>query len=220
MKPGACLFDLDGVLVDTAGFHYLAWKMISDRLGFEFTGQHNERLKGVSRMDSLEILLEIGRVSLSDEDKLKYAEEKNQLYLSYISRMTPADILPGARNFLKELKLNGIRVGLGSSSRNARLILEKTGIIGYFDCIVDGNLITRAKPDPEVFAAGAQMLGVENRYCVVIEDAIAGIEAAHNAGMKCIGIGSTDILSNADRVFPDLISIKISDLFFDEKSGM
>jgi beta-phosphoglucomutase len=216
MKPEACLFDLDGVLVDTAGFHYRAWKTISDRLGFEFTEEHNERLKGVSRMASLEILLHIGNVSLRDDEKAIYAHEKNQIYLSFISKMTPDDILPGVVRLLKELKANGIRIALGSSSRNARLILEKTGILEYFDIIVDGNLITNAKPDPEVFSAGAKMLGVDNRKCVVIEDAIAGIDAAHNAGMKCIGIGSAEILEKADKVFPDLTRVRLSDLYFED----
>lgn len=216
MKTKACLFDLDGVLVDTAGFHYIAWKMLADKLGFAFTPHDNERLKGVSRMASLDILLEIGNITLSDHEKSRYADEKNEVYLSLISEMTPADILPGALNLLSGLKNKDIRIGLGSSSKNARLILERTGILHFFDAIVDGNLITRAKPDPEVFSLGARMLDIKNQCCVVFEDAIAGIDAAHNAGMKCIAIGSPEILGKADRVFPSLTSIRISDLDFDE----
>jgi beta-phosphoglucomutase len=216
MKTRACLFDLDGVLVDTAGFHYIAWKKLADNLGFPFTPHDNERLKGVSRMDSLDILLEIGNVTLNNDEKYRYADQKNKVYLSLISEMTPEDILPGAVRLLSSLKNLGILIALGSSSKNARLILERTGILHFFDAIVDGNLITRAKPDPEVFSLGARMLHVENRCCVVFEDAIAGIDAAHNAGMKCIGIGSSEILGKADRVFPNLAAVGISDLDFDE----
>lgn len=216
MKTKACLFDLDGVLVDTAGFHYIAWKKLADKLGFPFTQNDNERLKGISRMDSLDILLEIGNITLNNDEKNRYADEKNKVYLSLISEMTTEDILPGAVRLLNDLKNTGVRIGLGSSSKNARLILERTGILHFFDAIVDGNLISQAKPDPEVFSLGARMLHVENDCCVVFEDAIAGIDAAHNAGMKCIGIGSTEILWKADRIFPSLASIRISDLDFDE----
>ena len=209
-----CLFDLDGVLVDTARFHYLAWKQLADRLGFVFTETDNERLKGVSRMESLEILLQIGKMSPSEEEKSRYAAEKNQVYLNYIRQMTPDDVLPGVRTFLTRVKNHGMMVGLGSASKNARVILEKTDLVSWFDVIVDGNLITHAKPDPEVFALGAQMLGVDNEYCIVFEDAVAGIQAAHNAGMKCIGIGSPDTLKEADKVFRGLKYIRMSDLFF------
>ncbi len=202
MKAKACLFDLDGVLVDTARFHYLAWKDLAQRLGFHFTGEDNERLKGVSRMDSLEILLEIGGIRLSQDDKLKYATQKNNLYLTYIETMTPEDILPGALEFMKAVRREGIKTALGSVSKNAGLILEKTGLLPLFDAVVDGNLISRAKPDPEVFLKGAGLLGVPAHSCIVFEDAVAGVEAAHRAGMKCVGIGSPEILKDADLVVP------------------
>lgn len=202
MKAKACLFDLDGVLVDTARFHYLAWKDLAQRLGFHFTEEDNERLKGVSRMDSLEILLEIGGIRLSQDDKLMYATQKNNLYLTYIETMTPEDILPGALEFMKALRREGIKTALGSVSKNAALILEKTGLLLLFDAIVDGNLISRAKPDPEVFLKGAELLGVPASSCIVFEDAVAGVEAAHRAGMKCVGIGSPEILKDADLVVP------------------
>ena len=208
----ACLFDLDGVLVDTARFHYIAWKLLADRLGFAFTETDNERLKGVSRMDSLEILLEIGKVTLSSQEKEQYATEKNEIYLNYVKQMTPDDVLPGVQDFLHELKSNRILIGLGSASKNARLILERTGMVSLFDVIVDGNLISQAKPNPEVFATGARLLKISATHCVVFEDAVAGIRAAHNAGMKCIGIGSPDILEEADLVYPGFVNLKLSDI--------
>jgi len=210
----ACLFDLDGVLVDTARFHFLVWKQLADKLDFDFTETDNERLKGVSRMDSLEILLEIGNISATEEEKLNFAEEKNRIYLDFIRQMTPNDVLPGSREFLNELKSHGVFTGLGSASKNARLILEKTNLLSLFDAVVDGNLIRHAKPNPEVFALGAQMLRVESTECVVFEDAVAGIQAAHNAGMKCIGIGSAEILIEADLIFPGLMNLRISNLVF------
>lgn len=214
MTIKACLFDLDGVLVDTARFHYLAWKQLANRLGFEFTETDNERLKGISRMDSLEILLEIGNTTLTKEEKLRYAAEKNEVYLGYVRKMTPDDVLPGAKEFLNELRDKGILTGLGSASKNARLILERTNIIGLFDAIVDGNLISLAKPNPEVFLLGAQLLEADPAHCIVFEDAVAGVQAAHNAGMKCIGIGSPEILKEADLVFPGFDNLKLEDIAF------
>ncbi len=212
MTIKACLFDLDGVLVDTARFHYLAWKQLADKLGFMFTETDNERLKGISRMDSLDILLSIGNVQLTPAEKKQYAEEKNQVYLQYVSQMTPDDVLPGVRDFLHELKETGILIGLGSASKNARLILQRTNIEKIFNVVVDGNLITKAKPDPEVFALGARLLEVEAGNTLVFEDAIAGVQAAHNAGMKCIGIGTPEMLGEADLVFPGFQNLKLADI--------
>jgi beta-phosphoglucomutase len=208
----ACIFDLDGVLVDTARYHFLAWKNLADRLGFEFTESDNERLKGVSRMASLEILLEIGKIAPTDLEKLEYAAEKNELYLGYIEKMKPEDILPGVREFLAELKKSGILIGLGSVSKNARAILTKTAITDFFDAIVDGNIITHAKPDPEVFLTGAKMLNTPPPNCVVFEDAVAGVEAAHRAGMKCIGVGEPDILGEADKIIPGFENFNLKNL--------
>ncbi len=214
MTIRACIFDLDGVIVDTARFHYLAWKNLADRLGFDFTEKDNERLKGVSRMDSLRILLEIGKVTLSEADKHRYADEKNQLYLQFIRKMTPDDILPGALAFLHELKRAGILLGLGSASKNAMTILKRIELVSMFEAIVDGNLITHAKPHPQVFALGAAMLQTDPEDCVVFEDAIAGIQAAHNAGMKCVGVGSPDTLKDADLVIQGFQHLKLGDLVF------
>jgi len=214
MNIKACLFDLDGVLVDTARFHYLAWKELAVRLGFDFTEADNERLKGVSRMDSLEILLQIGKITLSDKEKTKYADEKNERYLGFVLAMTPEDALPGARELLSELKQTKILTGLGSASKNARIILEKTNLVPYFDAIVDGTLVKQAKPHPEVFELGARMLRTYPPYCVVFEDAVAGIAAAHKAGMKCIGVGSSDVLHEADLVIPGFSNFKYENLVF------
>ncbi len=196
----ACLFDLDGVVVDTAKYHYIAWKALSEELGFNFTLEDNERLKGVSRMQSLEILLEIGGKQFSEQEKLAMAEKKNTLYVSFIEKMTPEETLPGVEKFLQELRSKGIKIALGSASKNAPMILDRIQLTGMFDAVVDGNSISEAKPNPEVFLQGAEKLGVKPENCVVFEDAIAGVEAARNANMHCIGIGEPENLGLADLV--------------------
>jgi len=198
----ACIFDLDGVIVDTARYHFIAWKALAEELGFVFTEEDNERLKGVSRMQSLEILLEIGKLQFTREEKLAMAEKKNALYVSYIEKMTPGEILPGVKEFLEEIRGKGIGVALGSASKNSPMILEQIGLAQLFDVVVDGNSITEAKPNPEVFLRGAERLGVLPSKCVVFEDAIAGVEAARNAGMHCVGIGEPQTLGMADLVIP------------------
>jgi beta-phosphoglucomutase len=201
-KIKACLFDLDGVVVDTAKYHFIAWRALAEEFGFGFTPEDNERLKGVSRMQSLEILLEIGGLQFQETEKLAMAEKKNALYVSYIEKMTPEEILPGVEKFLQELKNEGIKIALGSASKNAPMILERIRLSGMFDAVVDGNSISEAKPNPEVFLRGAEKLGVQPENCVVFEDAIAGIEAARNAGMLCVGIGDPETLGLADFVIP------------------
>ncbi len=208
----AYLFDLDGVIVDTARFHYLAWKRLANQLGFEFSESQNEALKGVSRMDSLEIVLKAGQVTLSPEEKLKHASEKNAWYLELCSRMTPDDVLPGVLPFIEEARREGILIGLGSASKNAGTILKSLEITGYFDTIVDGNRIINSKPDPEVFLIGAADLGVKPENCTVFEDAAAGIEAARRAGMKAVGVGDPAILQEADFVIPGFEGISPGDL--------
>lgn len=198
MDIKACLFDLDGVIVDTAKYHYIAWKELADSLGFEFTEDHNERLKGVSRMESLDILLEIGGIQMEDQEKQERATEKNHRYCKLIENMDPSEVLPGVKAFLLALRENKICVGLGSSSKNARTILQKVELTELFDTIIDGTNISNAKPHPEVFLLGAETLGLGPEYCVVFEDAEAGIEAAHNAKMKSVGVGGSDTLNKAD----------------------
>lgn len=202
----ACLFDLDGVIVDTARFHYLAWRRLAAHLGFDFTEEDNEKLKGVSRMCSLDILLSTGGMAerFTDSEKRKLAELKNGWYLEYVASMRPANVLPGATALLQDLRRHGVATALASSSRNAATILTHTGIGDLFDTVVDGNDITRAKPDPQVFLLAASRVGVAPCGCVVFEDAEAGVEAASAAGMRCVGIGSAGRLSHADMVLPGL----------------
>lgn len=204
MSYKAAIFDLDGVIVDTAKYHYLAWKELADRLGFSFTREHNERLKGVSRMASLDILLEIGGIEMTAEEKEQAAKEKNDRYVAYIRHIDAAQLLPGAERYLKELRRREIKTALGSASKNAVTILTNTGILDLFDAVIDGNCVSNAKPDPEVFSLGAMRLGVAPEECAVFEDAAAGIQAAHNAGMLAVGIGAPAVLSEADFVIGGL----------------
>ncbi|QCT01175.1 beta-phosphoglucomutase [Paenibacillus algicola] len=208
----ACLFDLDGVLVDTAKYHYIAWRQLAQELGFTFTEEDNERLKGVSRMASLDILLSIGGLELTEEEKLRLAESKNERYVEYISGMDASEILPGALELLQALRSQGIKVALGSASKNAMSILDHTGLTPYFDAIVDGNKTVSAKPDPEVFLLGAKEVGVLPEEAVVFEDAEAGIEAARRAGMRSVGIGSADQLGQADLVLSSLSGFSVKQL--------
>lgn len=208
----ACLFDLDGVLVDTAKYHFIAWRELAGTLGFEFTEQDNERLKGVSRSASLDILLEIGGLSLDEDTKARLAEQKNNRYVEYIAKMDSSEILPGALEFLKECRDAGLKVALGSASKNAMTILNHTGLTPYFDAIIDGTHTSAAKPDPEVFLLGAKALSVAPEHCVVFEDAEAGIHAATRAQMSSVGIGSPAILTAADIVVPSLQQISVASL--------
>jgi beta-phosphoglucomutase len=217
MRTAACIFDLDGVIVDTARYHFIAWKRLTDMLGIHFTEEDNERLKGVSRMASLEIILEIGGRKIEESRKHEYAELKNKWYVDYISKMTPDEVLPGCLDFIKELKSANIRVAIGSASKNTPLILARVGILELFDAVADGNIVKKAKPDPEVFLKAAEMVGIEPGKCVVFEDAVAGIQAALNAGMLCVGVGSPVILKKAHSVIRGLDEMSLSKLIEIEK---
>ena len=197
MKTKAFIFDLDGVIVDTAKYHYLAWKKIADTLNIDFTHQHNELLKGVSRVRSLEIILGLGNVEATEEQKNEWLNQKNEDYLAYIDKMDDSEILPGVMRVLNFLKDNNQPIILGSASKNARPILEKVQILNYFDDIVDGNDVSNAKPDPEVFIVGARKANQTNENSIVFEDSVAGIEAANTAKMTSIGIGEASILNEA-----------------------
>lgn len=200
----AIIFDLDGVVVDTAKYHYQAWRKLAEELGFAFGMNQNERLKGVSRMQSLEIVLEVGGMTgINEEMKQELADRKNGYYLEMISEINESEILPGIFEFIRELKKEGYKIALGSASKSGRMILEKLGLADQFDVIVDGNLVERAKPDPEVFVKAAEKMGVPCSECIVIEDAAAGIEAALAGGMKCVGIGDRTILAKANTVVPN-----------------
>ena len=207
MNIKAFIFDLDGVIVDTAKYHFIAWQKIAMQLGIEFTLENNEQLKGVSRVRSLELILELGKVTASQEDKNKWLIQKNENYLSYLVNMDESELLPGILPILKYLKENNQKIALGSASKNARPILEKTGILHYFDAIVDGNDVSNAKPDPEVFLQAAKLLGISNENSIVFEDSVAGIQAANTAKMKSIGIGENKILFEADFIFEDFTHI-------------
>jgi beta-phosphoglucomutase len=194
------IFDLDGVIVDTAKYHYLAWASLADELGFTFTEEDNERLKGVSRMRSLDILLEVGGLHFDEAEKLAMAEKKNRLYVDYISKLEESELLPGVKEYLTGLRSQGIGIALGSASKNAEFILNKLNIADLFDAVVDGNKVSLAKPDPEVFLIAAQELGLQPDECVVFEDAEAGVQAGKAAGMKVVGIGKPEVLKEADLV--------------------
>ncbi len=205
----AAIFDLDGVIVDTAKYHYLAWKRLANQNGFDFTESDNERLKGVSRARSLEILLEIGHLTVDDAAKEKMASQKNGWYLEYIHRMDSSEILPGAAAYLESLRAKGIKTALGSASKNAPLILERLGIASLFDAVIDGNKVQLAKPDPEVFLRAASELNIPAASCVVFEDAEAGVQAAQRAGMGVVGIGKPAALKEADMVIDGLYQLEV-----------
>jgi beta-phosphoglucomutase len=203
MNKKAFIFDLDGVIVDTAKYHFIAWQKIASELGIEFTPEHNEELKGVSRVRSLDIILKLGGIQATQEDKNKWLIQKNENYLSYLVNMNQSEILPGVLPILQYLKEKNQPISLGSASKNARPILEKTGIIHYFDAIVDGNDVTNAKPDPEVFLQAANLLNASPENSIVFEDSVAGIQAANVAKMTSVGIGEESILHEAKYIFKD-----------------
>lgn len=198
------LFDLDGVIVDTAKHHFIAWCEMADDLGISLREEDEENLKGVSRVDSLEWILNQGGLVLDSNTKLALMEQKNDRYLEHIGDMGVSDILPGAEEFIRKSKAMGIRVGLGSSSRNAPTILDAIGLTSLFDVIIDGNRITLSKPDPEVFILGAQSLGLSPSECLVIEDAKSGVEAGISGGFRVLGVGSASTLGDAHMVISNL----------------
>lgn len=206
------LFDLDGVIVETAGFHYQAWRQMANDLGFDISKEFNETLKGVSRVDSLNLILKHGGIELSEEEKVALATKKNDNYLSLVSKMTPDDILPGVKDFFAQIKQTDIKISLGSVSKNSKMILEKVGLLNQFDAIIDGTNISKGKPDPEVFLKGAIALGLENAECLVFEDAVAGVEAGINAGMKVVGIGQAEVLNRANLVISGFEGIDLAQL--------
>lgn len=207
MNKKGFIFDLDGVIVDTAKYHFLAWKKLADELNIPFTEIENEQLKGISRIQSLEKILALGNISISKELFDKLMAEKNEDYLKYISEMTTTEILPDIVKTLNFLKSNNQKIALGSASKNAKAILEKVGLINEFKVIIDGNKVTEAKPNPEVFLKAASGLEVDAKDCIVFEDSLAGVKAANLGGMISIGIGSKEVLFEADYVFKDFTEI-------------
>ncbi len=203
----ACIFDLDGVLVDTAKYHFIAWQRLANNLQVEFTEHDNEQLKGLSRDASLEYILKKGKISASSSEKEVWKEQKNNWYLELVNTMQADEVLPNCKELLNDLKSKGLKIGLGSASKNAALILTRVNIKDYFDVIIDGTVTSKSKPDPEVFLLGAKALGLQPSECIVFEDAINGVKAAKAGGFKTIGIGEKDVLTEADLVFPDLRSL-------------
>ena len=201
------IFDLDGVLLSTDHFHYLAWKALADRLGIPFDEKKNDLLRGVSRMDSLEIILGERSDEFSPEEKLAFATEKNLTYRSYLQTLTPEFVSPEVPETLQKLRDSGLRLAVGSSSKNTPLILEKTDLRKYFDAVSDGNNITKSKPDPEVFLKAAQFIGLDPSECVVIEDADSGIEAAKRGGFYAISIGDSVTNGLDDRHINSLVEL-------------
>lgn len=213
LKNSTCIFDLDGVLCDTAKYHFKAWRRLANELGFDFTEEDNEKLKGVSRTESLKLILQWGKKEITDESELaRLAELKNEWYLEYITRMTPEEILPGVKNFLDELKKKKINIVLGSASKNAQIILDKIGITHYFDAIIDGNKTTKSKPDPEVFLLGAEAVKAKPKECIVFEDAQKGIEAALKGGFYAVGVGNSDALEEAQIIIPGFEYIEYKEI--------
>ena len=207
MMINTFIFDLDGVIVDTAKYHYLAWKKLAEQLNLQFTIRDNELLKGVSRRRSLEIILELNGVRMDDEEIEKYCAQKNEIYVEYIDHLKEEEILPGVKEFIDGARKEGVRIALGSASKNSRKILDKLKITNLFDAVIDGTKVSKAKPDPEVFLKGCYELGSEPEQCVVFEDSLAGIMAAHNGGMKAIGVSNNEIRQYCDYFIPGFVNV-------------
>ena len=207
MTKKGFIFDLDGVIVDTAKYHFLAWKKLANSLDIDFSEEENEQLKGVSRVRSLEKILDWGNKTISKNQFMELMAKKNNDYLSHISIMDENEILPDVPRVLNMLKTNNQPISLGSASKNARVILERVNLKAHFDAIVDGNDVSKAKPDPEVFLIAAKLLNIEPKNCIVFEDSVAGVKAANTANMISIGIGSKSILEQANYVFKDFTEI-------------
>jgi len=208
----ACIFDLDGVIVDTAKYHFIAWRRLANSLGFDFTEAENEKLKGVGRMESLDIILGWGGVSLSVQQKEALAVQKNEWYKALIQHMQPDEILPGVHAFLDDLQRRGILIGLGSASKNATEVIQSVGLADTFDIIVDGKQTTRSKPDPEVFLLAARGLGFSPEECIVFEDAESGIDAALHGGFYAVGVGSPEVLGKAHAVIPGFSGLTLDNI--------
>jgi beta-phosphoglucomutase len=207
-----CIFDLDGVIVDTAKYHFLAWRELGREFGFELTKEDNEKLKGVSRVESLKLILKWANVEKSIEQQKIIAANKNEHYVNLIQSLKPDDIFPGVKDFILELKKNKIKISIGSASKNTRLILEKLQITDFFDHIVDGNMTVNSKPHPEVFLQSTKALNIDPKNTVVFEDAAKGIDAALAGEMFAVGIGDVNDLGHANMVVSGFIDFNIKDL--------
>lgn len=206
------IFDLDGVIVDTAKYHYAAWRKLANSLGFDITEEQNENLKGVSRKESLEYILSLGKLQFPEDKKAEMAELKNTWYVESISNMDKSELLPGSEELIREIKDLGLKVSLGSASKNSLRILKATELIQYFDAVIDGTKTTESKPHPQVFLMGAEALGLAPSNCVVFEDSINGIKAANTGGFLSIGVGEADILHEANINIASLDGVTVDSL--------
>jgi beta-phosphoglucomutase len=212
-KIELCIFDLDGVIVDTAKYHYLAWKELAKEFSYDLTKEQNEKLKGVNRVESLKLILQWAGVTKTEEEQKSLTAKKNKHYVKLIQSLTPDDVFPGVRDFISELQANDILTSIGSASKNTRLILDKLEITDIFDYIVDGTMTVNSKPHPEVFLKSCEALGVNPENTIVFEDAPKGIEAALAGGMRAIGIGDPKELANANQVIPGFENFGLKDIF-------
>ena len=207
----AVIFDLDGVITDTAHYHFLAWKRLADSVDAPFDEAFNEQLKGVDRMGSLELILARAPRTYTPAEKRALADAKNGHYQELIATMTPGDLLPGALRALEEVRAAGLKIGLASVSRNAFTVLDRLGIRDRFDDVVDAATVVNGKPDPEIFLTAAAHLGVDPRDCLGVEDAAAGVASIKDAGMFAVGVGSPAVLHRADRVIPSMEAFRLHD---------
>lgn len=208
----ACIFDLDGVLVDTAKYHFIAWKRLAADLGVEFTEHDNEQLKGLSRDASLDYILHKAFITATTSEREVWKELKNNWYLDLVNQMQEDEVLPNCKELLADLKSHHVKIALGSASKNAKLILDRVNITQYFDSIIDGTKTSKSKPDPEVFLLGAKEMQCNSSECIVFEDAISGVKAAKIGGFFTIGIGEQQVLSEANIVMPDLKQLNYEQL--------
>lgn len=212
--PKVFIYDLDGVITDTAEFHFLAWKKLAEELGISLDRQFNEQLKGISRMESLDLILQLNAslLKMSNEEKVRLANKKNEFYLEFAESINEENILPGIEDLLKNNKKRNIKIALGSASENARNVIEKLGLTSYFDYIVDASKVSRGKPDPETFTTAADFFGIPHKECIGIEDAAAGIEAINKANMFSVGVGSLEHLSQADYLVEDTSQLDFEEI--------
>lgn len=211
MNYKAVIFDLDGVITDTAHYHYLAWKRLADAEGIPFDEAFNEELKGVDRMGSLALILARGSRSYTEDEQLALADAKNRHYQELIATMTPQDLLPGALDALAAVRAAGLKTGLASVSKNAFTVLDRLGIRDRFDTVVDAARIANSKPHPEIFLTAAAQLGLAPQDCLGVEDAVAGVASIKDAGMVAVGVGSPDVLRRADYVIPSMREFRLGD---------
>lgn len=218
-RAALAIFDLDGVLVDTAKYHYLAWKRLAAEFGYPLTEQDNESFKGVSRIRCMELLCSMAHLTMTAQQISEYADLKNKWYVESIGGLSRGDLLPGAEEVLRRLKARGVLLAIGSASRNTRFILQRVELESEFDCVIDGTRVSRAKPDPEVFLLSARELNIAPDQCVVFEDAASGVEAAHNAGMRAVGVGDAFFLAKADFHVKNLTEFRPEQIFYSEQEA-